>query len=126
VSAGERSCRMPSPLAGVLVACLQAGACVTKPSVTDNKATSCGSSNLAGGVAVDPRLAVVNEGGVTPSVGRSEKLTACFYRDLERPSERQAITWFSLDTSIPTVAPSMGPDTMVTAVRFGKTKIRAS
>lgn len=120
----DRRCQPLGPLICVLLAGAQA-ACPTTPSIPDNKATSCGSANLAGGVAVDPRLAVINEGGVTLSVGRSEKRAACFYRDLQHPSERQAITWSSLDPSIASVSPSMGPETTVTGVSFGKTKIRA-
>jgi hypothetical protein len=123
VSAGLRASRTRAA-ACLLLAAARAGSCAAKPSVSDSKATSCGSSNLAG-VGVDPRLAVINEGGVTISVGRSEKLSACFYRDLERPAERQAITWSSLDASIASVAPSTGPETTVTGLRFGKTRIRA-
>jgi Bacterial Ig-like domain (group 2) len=124
MSAARRR-RPRAPFLCALVACAHAATCATNPSVPDNKATSCGSANLAGGVAVDPRLAVINEGGVTVSVGRSEKRTACFYRDLERPADRRAITWSSLDPSIASVSPSSGPETTVTGVAFGKTKIRA-
>jgi Big-like domain-containing protein len=120
-----RRCRPLVLLLSVFIACAHAGSCGTSPSVPDHEATSCGSANLAGGLQVDPRLAVINEGGVTVSVGGSEKRSACFYRDLRRPSDRQAITWSSLDPSVASVSPSTGPETTVAGVSFGKTKIRA-
>jgi Flp pilus assembly secretin CpaC len=52
-------------------------------------------------------------------------LSVCFYRDLERPAERAAISWSVADPSVARVTPMTGPRVTVTGLAFGKTKVRA-
>ncbi len=58
-------------------------------------------------------------------VGDSDELTACFFRDEERPAEAQAITWTSENPAVATVSPTTGPRTFVRGVAFGVTRVRA-
>src|SRR6266849_396818 len=100
-------------VAPLFLACCQAASCMTGASGRDDNATSCAPSF---GFGVDPNLATViptfvtvSVGLVTVSVGQSAQIDACFYRDRQRPGDRQAITWTTLDTSIATVSPATGP-----------------
>src|SRR6266849_5497638 len=87
-------------VAPLFLACCQAASCMTGASGRDDNATSCAPSF---GFGVDPNLATVIPTFVTVSVGQSAQIDACFYRDRQRPGDRQAITWTTLDTSIATV-----------------------
>lgn len=116
--------RRPTTYLLMLSALLAASACTGQDGgvLDDIEATSCAS--FFGGVA--PGAPEIVEPGVTVWVGAGPgRLTACFYRDKERAEEARAITWESLDPTIATVSPSTGPETLVTGLRLGVTRVRA-
>ena len=104
---------------------VQTTGCLTTPSLTDGQATSCGSTSIVSYVNPDFRKIDVAGGLVVLSPGRTQTITACFYRDLERSKERDAITWSVRDSGVVSLSPTTGPSTNVTALAVGETKIRA-
>jgi len=64
-------------------------------------------------------------GGVALSPGRTAMITACFYRDLERPNERAAVSWSVSEPGVVSLSPVTGSSTTVTALAVGQTRIRA-
>ena len=107
-----------------------ASGCVTptQPSgISDTDATSCGVSG-PGTIfptpgpdfrSVTPAVIRVDVGNPGATIG------ACFFRDKERPAERAAIQWTSMDPAVATVSPATGPATRVTAVARGRTTLTA-
>jgi hypothetical protein len=95
----------------------------------DCEVTSCARCiNWAGGALPVPppnKPEILPLTPVTLFVGDSDVLTACFFRDEERPAEAQAITWTSENTAVATVSPATGPRTSVRGVAFGVTRVRA-
>jgi len=62
---------------------------------------------------------------VALSPGRTAMITACFYRDLERPNERAAVSWSVSEPGVVSLSPVTGSSTTVTALAVGQTRIRA-
>lgn len=117
-----RTTGFPAAVIAGLVS-VTAGCGWTGPSLSDAKATSCGSTGIVGQVGRDVRH--ISPPVATISVGRTTTFSACFYRDLDRPTDRAAISWSIVDPSVAGVAPATGPSVTVTGLAFGETKLRA-
>ena len=96
------------------------GGCGTGPSLSEADATSCRTTGILGEGGRDFRD--IDPPGGTVLVGRTMTLSVCFYRDLERPAERAAISWSVLDPRIARVTPMTGPAVTVTGLAFGRRK----
>lgn len=113
----------PVALAAAIWLALVGAAC---PNRIDSASTSCFGGILnqppdPGEAYIDPNLVLIFLDGTT----HTWTLRACFHGDLGRPAERAAVTWSSSDTSIATVEPATGPETTVTGLRFGRTRVVA-
>ena len=99
----------------------------TKPSgVSDEAATSCAAPDIfTGSTSIDPGFRTIVPRSLLILAGTSGTVSACFYRDKERPAELAAVQWSVGDTSIATVAPVVGGQTTVTGKTVGRPTLSA-
>lgn len=121
-SADVRSVK-PVALAAAIWLALVGAAC---PNRIDSASSSCFGGILnkppdPGSPYIDPNSALIFLDDITPV----RTLRACFHGDLAQPGERAAVAWASLDPSIASVEPTTGPETTVTGLRFGRTRVVA-